>query len=523
MTGLVFKDSSALEVWLHSQGREVCVAFAARAALRALPLVSRAAGKRPGAASRLRLISLTAAAFRAAAFARIAAKYRTGADARADPTSGDAAYAAARNSADPAARAAGDAAAQAAHAAAYSYSYSNAAAAAVSAAEAAVAADVAAVAAAKAMASADAEFISVGGRGRQLVDRPLWEGKPPQLVASAWTSLQFALPKGQDWETWVAWYEDRLAGWGRNENYELPFTMVPREVWGIGAAEANAWIKAHLPKPPTVPLEHISGPFTFGWNSAAKIGIVSGPQNVPVFLFAAGEADHRQWLIACQTSVQRLIADVKARRFHNVRDDYLAVLERYADDLPIAPGVGNFVLADQEARIVRDLFAVEAHILPAPFAARLKAFLQFNIALRAFYPEVERLYDAVRNGHLEAPLPWDKVEEFGRAVVENTPRVFEPEVSAGLRDVERHPPIAKLAPEDVRSDSEIITPQPDPLGVLDPKKSRSFSVASTINGIMKVVSKGKAAGASIDGWENIGHKLGEIAQPVIDWLASFLN
>lgn len=85
MTGLVFKDSSALEVWLHSQGREVCVAFAARAALRALPLVSRAAGKRPGAASRLRLISLTAAAFRAAAFARIAAKYRTGADAREIP------------------------------------------------------------------------------------------------------------------------------------------------------------------------------------------------------------------------------------------------------------------------------------------------------------------------------------------------------------------------------------------------------------------------------------------------------
>lgn len=176
---------------------------------------------------------------------------------------------------------------------------------------------------------------------------------------------------------------------------------------------------------------------------------------------------------------------------------------------------------DQEARISRDLFAAEADFLSAPFAARLKAFLQQHIALRSFYPEVERFYGAVQRGHLEQPLPQDAVEGVGRTVRENTPRVFEPEVSSELREVERQAPPLELAADEIRHAPGAVLPPPDPLGKLEPTKSHSFSVASALNSLWKTFLEGKDLPEAVEGWNEVAQQLAPYMASIIEWLKLF--
>jgi hypothetical protein len=60
--------------------------------------------------------------------------------------------------------------------------------------------------------------------------------------------VQALLPEDEGWDVWIEWYEQRLRGKSRGENYELIFASVPPEEWGKGPRAANAWIRAHLPR-----------------------------------------------------------------------------------------------------------------------------------------------------------------------------------------------------------------------------------------------------------------------------------
>jgi hypothetical protein len=55
-----------------------------------------------------------------------------------------------------------------------------------------------------------------------------------------------ALSGRADWNIWLDWYEDRLAGRSRGEAHELIFASVPKSEWEKGPAAANAWIAARL-------------------------------------------------------------------------------------------------------------------------------------------------------------------------------------------------------------------------------------------------------------------------------------
>jgi hypothetical protein len=68
----------------------------------------------------------------------------------------------------------------------------------------------------------------------------------------------------------------------------------------------------------------------------------------------------------------------------------------YCEWLPTGPDGGNILLADGEARVLNKLFTADEGILAEGFAARLSTFLEDHIALRVFYPELERYYHAVR-------------------------------------------------------------------------------------------------------------------------------
>jgi hypothetical protein len=341
---LDFRDRDALEAWLNPQPREVSVIIAARAALRVLPLAARElSAKYP-----VGFAALMSALFRATALARIAGKYPNRANelnAHADifvfqAVGGDGAFAA-----------------RAAIEAAYSANAANAAARA--ALYAAAAARAAFATNAWAALSMDASFLRQGGTVAELADHPLWPDGTPSWAYDHWLKMIAALPLGEDWEVWNGWYDERLFKIrSRSEAYELVFATVPKEVWKEGPAPGNRWIKEHLPpestperkrtpdqQSPVKPLENIPSPFTFGRNAAGQIGIVSGPQNTPVIAFPGDEATHRRWLHTARRLSERLIADLKARKYDNVRGAYQDGLERYVADLPPEPGVGDFLLA----------------------------------------------------------------------------------------------------------------------------------------------------------------------------------
>jgi hypothetical protein len=568
---LRFGDRDALEKWLKTQPREVSVIVAARAALRVLPL---AATKLPAKKDAERFASLISALFRAGSLTRFAAKYPTRAlELRATFfLASDTFVGVIDDGPTLAAKAAMNAAAVAAQALSHAqfaargyvidraadFERTNFARAAVSSVDGSVARTAADAALAAAIAvlapylvwaslSSDVHFLDAGGAVVVLADCPLWASGNPQDVDELWAKLKAALPPGEDWEVWTRWYDERLAGQlSRGEAYELVFATVPEEVWDKGPAAANRWIKEHLPpeaasfnptdprlaygifgsyageehlpaEPPSTPkpLENIPCAFTFGWSASQKITVIAGPQNQPIFPFATSEADHKQWLETCHALTERLLSDLRAGRF-NLRPDYCEALERYKADLPTAPGQGNFMLAEQEALNLRGLFEAEVDLIAAPFASRLRGLLQQHIALRGFYPVVERYYDAVRKSRIDDPLPWDKVEGFGRTVRDNTPDKFEPEISKGLQDVEREEPV--IEPVDVPHDPKAIQPPPDPLGPVNREDSRSFNIASFVNGIMKVVVKGRDVSQAFDGWEHLEQKLWEDAASIIEWL-----
>jgi hypothetical protein len=249
------KDQESLAVWLAGQNSEIAVAIAARPALRAVPLAADGLQKRGSRRSVAEFTTLTLAIFRSTAMARVCAKYPSRANelraaaalaARAAATATSAARASARAAASAAADAAACAAAASdAKAAAY-------AAADVASATAYAFANAAYVASASAAATVWEEvhfdiatFRSLGKI--ELADWPLWSTQPPTWADIAWSALQVTLPRDECWEVWITWYEDRLRGRSRGEDYEIVIANVPPELWRNSPAAANAWIKAHLP------------------------------------------------------------------------------------------------------------------------------------------------------------------------------------------------------------------------------------------------------------------------------------
>lgn len=201
--GVRIESREQFKEWLDRKkpSKEICVALAARAALRALPLAAADAPRVGDEAGARRFAQLIVALFRATALARVAAKY---------PTRANELRAAAR-----------------------------------------AAADVGAAAAAAATAywdalSADVSRIEAGVPSRDLADAPLWPKGAPDFVESSWRKLAAALPAAEDWPVWTQWYHARLKGEPWSEAREIIFATVPVETWDEGAAAANAWIAERL-------------------------------------------------------------------------------------------------------------------------------------------------------------------------------------------------------------------------------------------------------------------------------------
>ena len=358
-------------------------------------------------------------------------------------------------------------------------------------------------------------------------DLPLWSGGAPAWASLAWSSLQAALPEGEDWDVWIDWYNERLRGGTRGEPHEFVFANVPLEAWERGPAAANAWIREHLPKGSggsmpsdfPQPFRDLDSPFAYAWNASARVTIVAGAQNLPFYRFFKSEEEHRHSLERCRVSAERLLETLGDGRYGNaVRREYAERLRYYLNDLPKIAGVGNILLADDEVRVLHAMFAQDAELLPAPFAAALSRVIANQFALNDFYDVVRRHEQAVKAGNWTQPFPFGPAKRFFGAVDENTPRLFEPEVGEGLRRVEQASPPVTSVPEAPIAPSSAIQPPPLPVGAPDAEHSRQRQLATAANALYSVFLKGKDLPVAIEGWAQAAHKLGENIGPILDFL-----
>ena len=286
------------------------------------------------------------------------------------------------------------------------------------------------------------------------IDLPLWTGDAPNWAKDAWASIQETLPKDEDWEVWIDWYEERLRGGSRGEAYELVFASVPQEEWTKARRPRTVGSRTHLPKTPeavgassfrrrfrtSTPRSPMGGPRRSASRSSPARRTCRSIRTFPARR-TIGSA-----LEACRVGAERLLKALRDGRY-NARPEYGEALEYYLDDLPKTAGAGNILLANDQVRILHAMFLADAAMLPEGFASRLKSVIANQFALNAFYDLVQRHNEAVSAGNWSQPFPLDAAKSFFGVVEDNTPRWFEREVEQGLRQVEQAEPPPAAPPE----------------------------------------------------------------------------
>jgi hypothetical protein len=103
-----------------------------------------------------------------------------------------------------------------------------------------------------AAAQADIETIELGetfeqriGIARALARAPLWPKETPAVATEAWLRIRSILSSAEDdWDVWINWYEDRLAGQPPVDAIlDIARAMLPTELWEQGPKVLNAEFK----------------------------------------------------------------------------------------------------------------------------------------------------------------------------------------------------------------------------------------------------------------------------------------
>jgi uncharacterized protein DUF4339 len=247
------------------------------------------------------------------------------------------------------------------------------------------------------------------------------------------------------------------------------------------------------------------------------------PLHLPLPL---SEKDHSDRLAACRSLAEDLKQELSQKQFE-LLSDYRDCIVRYLAALPCnSDPEYNFLPADNAARILRALFALEASTLGRSIHAKLSIFLQNHQGIRVFYPSLRRFYEDVRNGRTEEPLSLDAMMKFVAGINECTPDVFDPSVMSAFEGGSTPLPHIAAVPYDnlsTKNDPTQLGPPPDPLGEIDPQKSHDFTFASMANSLWRVLSLGKKVGDTIEGWEKAFNSLKGPFETIADWLIRFYD
>jgi hypothetical protein len=271
-----FSWQENVESWLKHTPRELALVFAARAALRAAPMLLEAVDRLGGMKKAGPTIILPA--FRAMAAAWTAARYptqrsdlRLSAAATAAEAAAKAADAYALSGVANVARAAAYAARTAVDAERASVAYSARVLAGDAVWNAIYAIRVedfaderyARVLKFSAALAADATEIDVGRQKKEhanviaarVAGEHLWLRGVPSWASRVWDDLEQILHADDtSWQMWTSWYRARIDGSSSNEGLEIARVLTPRDIWESGPDAVNAYL-SHLTEEYGRPLE----------------------------------------------------------------------------------------------------------------------------------------------------------------------------------------------------------------------------------------------------------------------------
>lgn len=130
--------------------------------------------------------------------------------------------------------------------------------------------------------SIDAMHVEEGETASDLAGSLLWpQGQPAQL-RSSWQEMKAALlAAGQDWQVWAFWYDARLAGRVNDEVHELAYVRIEEALWDQGPAIVNAEIKRRIA--PDVHHPVCAGASNVATDQASRVGAPKAASRRPVF------------------------------------------------------------------------------------------------------------------------------------------------------------------------------------------------------------------------------------------------
>jgi hypothetical protein len=175
----------------------------------------------------------------------------------------------------------------------------------------------------------------------QCLDAPLWPTGMPSDLAYWWPRLKERLLRtGQNWDTWVDWYEDRLAGRGSiDPQLDIEIATLPDDLWKNGAVNARvarliktarviAGIQAEL-----VPAQDAGPHFIVGTS-----GLIALAQPSQVDAGGDNLGRIRQLLPLARRAADDLAGHINPNAFRELARDIADYRAAIADDEAIAWG-----------------------------------------------------------------------------------------------------------------------------------------------------------------------------------------
>ncbi len=158
---------------------------------------------------------------------------------------------------------------------------------------------------------------------------PLWPGPMPDWAFNGWADLERALlGANEDWEVWTDWYEARLKSGEADQILEVARATIPNSTWDQGAKVVNAQIRAFYeergiwrhattdePSPEDVKTDELQKALeVLSKEGQALIGARVAARAVPLFTFgSAADPDFEADLLLMMRTVSTAIASAIGR------------------------------------------------------------------------------------------------------------------------------------------------------------------------------------------------------------------